>query len=85
MILSESLGPTSTTSTTSWPTAGVPPGTVLSSAVGAEKMADLVDIPCIELLVIDQDTRLRRFRDEIRGNQADSGSFRACDPIDAQS
>ena len=58
------------TSTEAWLTAGAPHHTVLSSAVGAEELADLADILGVELLTIDADTTIRRFTQEIRWNQA---------------
>ena len=58
------------TSTQAWLTAGGPHHTVLSSAVGTEELADFADMINTELLVIDADTRMRRFADEIRWNKA---------------
>ncbi|MBD0739555.1 L-arabinose isomerase [Streptomyces sp. CBMA29] len=58
------------TSTEAWLTAGGPHHTVLSSAVGGEELADLADMLRTELLLIDHDTQLRRFTQEIRWNQA---------------
>ncbi len=58
------------TSTEAWLTAGAPHHTVLSSAVGAEELADLADILGVELLTIDADTTIRRFTQELRWNQA---------------
>jgi L-arabinose isomerase len=58
------------TSTEAWLTAGAPHHTVLSSAVGAEEIADLADILGVELLTIDADTTIRRFTQELRWNQA---------------
>jgi L-arabinose isomerase len=58
------------TSTEAWLTAGGPHHTVLSSAVGAEELADLADMLGTELLLIDEDTDVRRFAKEIRWNQA---------------
>jgi len=53
-----------------WLTAGGPHHTVLTNAVGVEEITDLADILRTELLVIDEDTRMRDFRNEIRWNQA---------------
>jgi len=53
-----------------WLTAGGPHHTVLSSAVGTEEIADFADMMRTELLVIDDGTRMRDFRNEIRWNQA---------------
>jgi L-arabinose isomerase len=58
------------TSTEAWLTAGGPHHTVLSSAVGAEELADLADMLGTELLLIDADTTIRQFAKEIRWNQA---------------
>ncbi len=58
------------TSTEAWLTAGGPHHTVLSSAVGVEELTDLADMLGIELLLIDEDTDIRRFTQEIRWNQA---------------
>jgi L-arabinose isomerase len=58
------------TSTEAWLTAGGPHHTVLSSAVGVEELTDLADMLGTELLLIDEDTDLRRFTQEIRWNQA---------------
>jgi L-arabinose isomerase len=58
------------TSTQAWLTAGGPHHTVLSSAVGLEEIDDFAQIMRTELLVIDEDTRMRAFRNEIRWNQA---------------
>jgi L-arabinose isomerase len=53
-----------------WLTAGGPHHTVLSLALGTEAFADFAEIAGIELLVIDDETRPRRFADELRWNQA---------------
>lgn len=58
------------TSTEAWLTAGAPHHAVLSSAIGTEELGDLADILATELLVIDADTTIRRFTQEIRWNQA---------------
>jgi L-arabinose isomerase len=58
------------TSTEAWLTAGGPHHTVLSAAVGTEAVADLADMLGVELLLIDADTTIRRFAQEIRANQA---------------
>ena len=57
-------------STQAWLTAGGPHHTVLSTAVGVEEMNDLAEILRTELLVIDEDTGMRPFVNEIRWNQA---------------
>ena len=43
---------------------------MLTNAVGVEEITDFADILRTELLVIDEDTRMRDFRNEIRWNQA---------------
>jgi L-arabinose isomerase len=58
------------TSTQAWLTAGGPHHTVLSTAVGTEEITDFADIMRTELLVIDAQTRMRDFTNEIRWNQA---------------
>ncbi|MFD8703463.1 L-arabinose isomerase [Kitasatospora sp. NPDC059648] len=58
------------TSTEAWLTAGGPHHTVLSRAVGAEELDDLAEMLGVELLLIDEDTSLRRFTKELRWNQA---------------
>ncbi|HET7013347.1 MAG TPA: L-arabinose isomerase [Streptosporangiaceae bacterium] len=58
------------TSTEAWLTAGGPHHTVLSAAVGTDALALLADMLGVELLIIDADTTMRRFRDEVRWNQA---------------
>jgi L-arabinose isomerase len=62
--------PTFRVSAEAWLTAGGPHHTVLSSAVGTTELTDFADMMRTELLVIDADTRLRDFRNEIRWNQA---------------
>ncbi|WP_030903713.1 L-arabinose isomerase [Streptomyces sp. NRRL F-5126] len=58
------------TSAEAWLTAGGPHHTVLSTAVGAEELADLADMLRTELLLIDEATEVRQFTKEIRWNQA---------------
>ncbi|MEU1424476.1 L-arabinose isomerase [Kitasatospora sp. NPDC005751] len=58
------------TSTEAWLTAGAPHHTVLSSALGTEELDDLAEMLGVELLVIDDDTNIRRFTKELRWNQA---------------
>ncbi|MFC5661680.1 L-arabinose isomerase [Kitasatospora misakiensis] len=58
------------TSTEAWLTAGGPHHTVLSSALGTEELEDLAEMLSVELLVIDDDTNIRRFTKELRWNQA---------------
>ncbi|MCA1221431.1 L-arabinose isomerase [Streptomyces sp. 8L] len=58
------------TSTEAWLTAGGPHHTVLSTAVGAEELADLSEMLHTELLLIDRTTEVRQFTKEMRWNQA---------------
>ncbi|MFF0476288.1 L-arabinose isomerase [Streptomyces sp. NPDC004284] len=58
------------TSTEAWLTAGAPHHTVLSAALGVEALEDLAEMIGVELLVIDDDTNIRRFTKELRWNQA---------------
>ena len=58
------------TSAEAWLTAGGAHHTVLTTAVGVEVFEDFAEIARTELLVIDEDTTRRRFRDEIRWNSA---------------
>jgi L-arabinose isomerase len=62
--------PSFRTSAEAWLTAGGPHHTVLSTAVGTEEITDFADMMRTELLVIDNQTRMRDFRHEIRWNQA---------------
>ncbi|MGW0931240.1 L-arabinose isomerase [Streptomyces sp. NPDC002644] len=58
------------TSTESWLTAGGPHHTVLSTALTSEHLDDLAEMLRVELALIDAGTTTRRFRDELRWNQA---------------
>ncbi|MEV1045652.1 L-arabinose isomerase [Streptomyces sp. NPDC049916] len=58
------------TSTEAWLTAGGPHHTVLSTALGREEFEDLADMLAVELAVIDGETTVRRFAQELRWNQA---------------
>ncbi|GGM09273.1 MULTISPECIES: L-arabinose isomerase [Micromonospora] len=62
--------PSLATSAESWLIAGAPHHTVLSQAVGVEELHDLAEMVATELVVIDADTRPRRFAQELRWNQA---------------
>ena len=53
-----------------WLMAGGPHHTALSQALDAEVLDDFAEMAGLELLVIDADTRLRAFRQELRWNQA---------------
>ncbi|MGM1018899.1 MAG: L-arabinose isomerase [Actinomycetota bacterium] len=58
------------TSAASWLVAGAAHHTVMSTAVGVDAFRDFADMAEIELLVIDEDTTLRAFQQEVRGNAA---------------
>jgi L-arabinose isomerase len=58
------------TSVEAWLTAGAPHHTVLTSAVGADVLADLAGQLGVELLTIDAASTVRRFEQELRWNQA---------------
>jgi L-arabinose isomerase len=62
--------PSLATSAECWIAAGGPHHTVLSQGVGTEEIADFAELIGVELLIIDRDTRPRRFAQEIRWNQA---------------
>jgi L-arabinose isomerase len=62
--------PSLRTSTEAWLTAGGPHHTVLSSALTAEHLWDFAEMTRTELVMIDADTRPRRFLQELRWNQA---------------
>jgi len=54
---------------TAWILAGGAHHTVYSQALDTSYMEDLADIAGIELLVIDQDTKIRDFKDKINSNE----------------
>lgn len=58
------------TSAEAWLTAGGAHHTVLSTAVGIEVFEDFAEIARTELLVIDESTTRRGFREQVRWNQA---------------
>jgi L-arabinose isomerase len=58
------------TAAEAWLRAGGPHHTVLCRAIGTEAFADLAEMAGIELLVIDDRTRVRDFVNELRWNQA---------------
>ena len=58
------------TAAEAWLRAGGPHHTVLCQGIGSEAFADLAEIAGIELLVIDDTTRIRDFANELRWNQA---------------
>ncbi len=59
----------------SWILAGGAHHTVFSKAITTEFIEDLAEIAGIELLIIDQDTNIRDFKDKIRWNEAYYHSF----------
>ena len=58
------------TAAEAWLLAGGSHHTVLSLALGTDAFADLAEIAGVELVVIDEDTRMRRLTQELRWNQA---------------
>jgi L-arabinose isomerase len=58
------------TAVESWLTAGGPHHTVLSSAIGAEELADFAEMARTELVLIDGSTTRRQLANELRWNQA---------------
>jgi len=62
--------PDFTTAAEAWLHAGGPHHTVLCRAIGTEAFADLAEIAGVELLVIDERTRIRDAVNELRWNQA---------------
>jgi L-arabinose isomerase len=66
------------TSTEAWLTAGGPHHTVLSTALTSEHLWDFAEITRTELALIDADTTVRRFTQELRWNQA---YYRLAQPI----
>ncbi len=58
------------TSAACWLTAGAAHHTVMSTAVGVDVFRDFAEMAATELLVIDNDTTLRGFQNEVRWNAA---------------
>ena len=58
------------TAAEAWLLAGGPHHTVFTAALEAEVLDDFAEIAGLELLVIDEQTRMRDFRNELRWNQA---------------
>ncbi|HLW94394.1 MAG TPA: L-arabinose isomerase [Solirubrobacteraceae bacterium] len=58
------------TATEAWLEAGGPHHSVLTAALGVEALVDLAEIAGVELVVIDNDTHSRAFRNELRWNAA---------------
>ena len=58
------------TAAAAWIYAGGPHHTVFSQALSSEPLDDLAEMLGIECLLIDSDTRLRDFKNQLRWNQA---------------
>ncbi len=58
------------TAATAWLIAGGSHHTVLTQALGPEPLADLAEMADVEFLLIDADTQVSRFRNEVRWNHA---------------
>jgi L-arabinose isomerase len=58
------------TAAEAWLVAGGPHHTVFTAALAAEMLVDFAEIAGLELLLIDEQTRMREFRNELRWNQA---------------
>jgi L-arabinose isomerase len=58
------------TAAEAWLVAGGPHHTVFSTALDSEILVDFAEIAGVELLMIDEHTRMRDFRNELRWNQA---------------
>ena len=61
------------TAAAAWILAGGPHHTGFSQAVTTEHLEDFAEMAGIELLLIDGDTRLREFKNELRWNEAAYG------------
>lgn len=62
--------PSFAVSAAAWLTAGAAHHTVMSTAVGIEVFQDFAEMASTELLVIDENTELREFSQQVRWNQA---------------
>ena len=62
--------PDLSTAAEAWLTAGGSHHTVFTMALGIEPLRDLAQIAGVELLVIDSETRIAQFANELRWNQA---------------
>jgi L-arabinose isomerase len=62
--------PDLTTAAEAWLLAGGPHHTVFTSAIGVDVLEDFAEIGGMELLVIDERTRVADFRNELRWNHA---------------
>ncbi|PWQ88237.1 L-arabinose isomerase, partial [Enterococcus faecium] len=60
--------PSWATSTEAWLMAGAPHHTVMTTAVGVDTIDDFAEMTGTELLVIDEDTTVRQFRNALRWN-----------------
>jgi L-arabinose isomerase len=58
------------TAAEAWLIGGGAHHTVLTQAVGAEPLADFAEMVGLEFLLIDDNTRVSTFKNEIRWNQA---------------
>jgi len=61
--------PSLQTAAEAWLTAGGPHHTAFSSAIGIEPLADFGEMAGMEFLVIDNDTRVAAFKNQLRWNQ----------------
>jgi L-arabinose isomerase len=61
--------PDLTTAAEAWILAGAPHHTSFSQALGIEPLRDFADMAGLELLVIDENTRIASFKNELRWNQ----------------
>jgi L-arabinose isomerase len=64
------LQPDFFTATEAWLASGGPHHSVLTAALGIDAISDLATIAGIELVVIDESTRLRELQNELRWNDA---------------
>jgi L-arabinose isomerase len=62
--------PSLSTAAEAWLMAGGSHHTVFTMALGLEPLRDLAEIAGVELVVIDEDTRIEQFHNELRWNQA---------------
>jgi L-arabinose isomerase len=61
--------PDLTTAAEAWILAGAPHHTCFSQALGIEPLRDFAEMAGVELLVIDANTRVEAFKQELRWNQ----------------
>lgn len=62
--------PSLSTSAEAWLVAGGPHHTVLTKAIGVEVLEDFAEMTRTELVIIDDDTTLRRFQKQLRWSAA---------------